>query len=462
MPFAGSSLLAGTLGLVASQMVSPDHCGQIQLDEVIEEYIELTLECAVELGLQRSFGTQRAARNLQISELNVDSAKARNRPQVDSSLRIGQTQNYREFRGSAFRFSDVEPDFNAALIASGSLPLDLWNVTARGIQQAEYSRELSSLSLEQLKIATITRIKGQYLSAWRARYLEKVAVDNFARLASLIDRAADRQPDAVDFLRSEREVAIQQLENANNDTRLSLSLLQESLRLPSGIEIKLVEADLPQETLPSQPILEQIAEQSRSDLRQATVRLEQARLRRIQASDSRRPSLNLTAYANQGLTGRTPFLGDEDAGRSLAMGVSLDFRLPLVRIDGGSLSNQRRIADIQAEQALADYQEALERMGNEVERALIGIDRTEALLRNQPNIKLARAALAEAESRFLQASADSWSTLLPQVTNARDNLRRAEEAVVRAKVDHALNILRLYQALGLESRASNRISSRVP
>jgi outer membrane protein TolC len=121
-----------------------------------------------------------------------------------------------------------------------------------------------------------------------------------------------------------------------------------------------------------------------------------------------------------------------------------------VQYDGGVLRNNRRIAGIQADQALADREEATERAENEINQVMIGIARARQRLSSLPDVEQARSALERVEGLMLAAPASEAPGLVAQVTNARQNLRSAVVSRNEAMTDFYSNYFRLQRAVGTE------------
>ena len=202
--------------------------------------------------------------------------------------------------------------------------------------------------------------------------------------------------------------------------------------------------------LPSTDKLLDIAYKNRNDLKQADIRLKQARLQKVQASDSRRPSLNASVYASQAFNGDYITLGGDNHGRTRQAAAALNFALPLLLYDGGQLKSQQNSANIQAEQALADAEEAKERAENEINQLMIGLNRAQERLKRLPDEAQARASLSQAEQQMLAASPTEASGVLAQVTNARQNLRSSVLSRNDALTDYYQNFYRLQRSLGTE------------
>jgi outer membrane protein TolC len=414
------------------------------------EIVNLSIDEAVALGLSRSFRVQRSVRNEDMSETRVDNSKAQLRPRFDLNGTASQDQRYSQFAGEAYKFDQAKPAFYTNANASASLPLDISGVTNRNIKQSKLQHQSSEIELAQASIDVATDIRSQYVSTLRAQEQVRAEEQYVAVIEELLGKARAQQPSVVAFLQTERDNAVQQLEGSKTNRDLSMSSLRQGLRLPRDTRLNLTNGLAKPQALPSADTLLSIAGRSRNDLKQAQVRLEQARLSRRQAMDSRLPRLGVTAYAVQGLTGRTPFFGDRDTGRSLNTGIAVTFNVPVLQYDGGVLRNNRRIADVQAEQAVADAAEALERAENEIQQVMIGLDRAHQRLASLPDADKARESLDQVEGQLLRATATDAPGVIAQVTNARQNWRSAIVARNDALTDYYSNFFRLQRAVGAE------------
>ena len=125
---------------------------------------------------------------------------------------------------------------------------------------------------------------------------------------------------------------------------------------------------------------------------------------------------------------------------------------------GASQVSQRRAAtaempavavrDTQAEQALADHAEAFERTQNEIDQILISLKRLRGQLETLPDIEQAQSSLGNAERGLLAASPSEASAIIAQVTNARENLRRARLSRTDALAEYHSNVILLSRAIG--------------
>jgi outer membrane protein TolC len=413
------------------------------------ETISLTIDEAVQRGLQSNFRVQRSNRNEDMAETRVNITRAQLRPRFDIGVGAGQNQTYFDFQGNAQTFNRAEPQFYADVFASASFPIDISGVVHRQVRQSRLNHDLAELDQAQATIDVATDIRTNYTSALRAQEQVGAEEEYLAEIDGIIERARASQSSVVPFLETERANALQTLEGQKTSRDLALSTLRQLLRLPRDARLVLT-TQLPQPSqLPSVDMLMEVATRNRNDLKQAEIRLQQARLATVQASDSRRPSLRITAYASHRLNDEFPNFRDFD-GQTRSAGVLIGANVPLFQYDGGVLRNNRRIAGIQADQALADREEATERAENEINQVMIGLTRARQRLSSLPDVEQARAALDRVEALMLAAPASEAPGLVAQVTNARQNLRSAVVSRNDAMTDFYSNYFRLQRAVGTE------------
>jgi outer membrane protein TolC len=192
-----------------------------------------------------------------------------------------------------------------------------------------------------------------------------------------------------------------------------------------------------------------MATENRNDLRQAALRLQQARISTVQASDSRRPRLAVTGYASQRLNDAFPTFQNFD-GRTRSGGVIISGTVPIINVDGGVVRNARRVAGIQAEQALADREEAIERAENEINQVMISLTRAQQRMGTLPDVEQAKLALERVERLMLAAPAGDASGYVAQITNARQNWRSAIVSRNESLTDFYSNFFRLQRAVGTD------------
>lgn len=450
-PLLAADALANSLtaNVAADAAQEPD-----LIDTAAPKTINLSIEEAVERGLDNNFRVQRSSRNEQIAESRVGQARAGLRPKFDLTAGANQNQSYYNFDGNSYQYNNSLPAFLTNAYASASYPFDISGVERRRIQQARLSHSSSELDMAQATIDVATDIRSNYTTALRSQEQVKADEEYLALTSRLFEQARSSQPTVVKFLETERANALQALESSKTSRDLTMSSLRQQLRLDRNARLNLTTVLPSPAEIPSTDKLLQIASRNRNDLKQADIRLQQAKLATRQASDSRRPRLNASAYGSQAFNGETP-LFNGDHGKTRSYGALLGLTVPLFQYDGGVLREQKRVAAIQAEQAVADKQESLERAENEIDQVMVGIKRAKQRLSSLPDAGQARSALAQIEGQLLAAAPKDAPGLLAQVTNARQSLRQAEVSRNDAMTDFYTNYFRLQRAVGTEELGGN-------
>lgn len=411
--------------------------------------LALTMDEAVEIGISRSFRLQRSRRNERIAEERVRGTKAGSGPRFDLRYGADQSQRYYDFQGT-FDYSQATPQFQTALGASASYELDISGVRKRQLQQVRLSKEATAVDAAQAAVDVAADIRTNYVQALRSQQQVDADSDYLELLDGLIARARVSQPSTVGFLESERSNAALALEQSNQYADIAFSNLRQTLRLKTDRPLTLTTSPPEPAPLPSMDRLLSIAHEHRNDLKQSEIRLKQARISKIQATDSRRPTLRASAFATQAVNADTFMLTGENHGRTKSAGALVSFALPILSYDGGQTASNRNIANIQAEQAMAEAEEAQERAENEISQAMIGLDRAQERLKKLPDVEQARRSLAQAEQQMLAASPNDAVGMLAQVTNARQNLKASVVSRSDALTAYYTNYYRLQRSLGTE------------
>lgn len=417
--------------------------------EATGQKISLTIDEAVALGADRSFRLQRSVRNNKVADQRLRGTRAGLGPRLDMTYGASQSQRYYDFQGT-YDYNQGQPSFYTDATANASYAIDISGVQKRQVQQARLSRESSGIDLRQTTLDVSSDIRTNYVNALRAQEQVEADSEYLALIDSLLGRARAAQPSVVSFLETERQNAAQSLESTRTNADLAFSNLRNLLRLDNDDQLVLTSELRPPAPVPSIDRLLRIATENRNDLKQADIRLQQARIAKVQARDSRRPSLRASAYAGQSLNGDYFTLGGDNHGRTRQAAAVVNFAVPLFLYDGGQLDSNRQVALIQADQAVADAEEAKERAENEINQVMISLRRAEQRLKGLPDPQQARQSLTQAEQQMLAASPTEAAGALAQVTNARQNWRSSVVSRNDALTDFYTSYYRLQRALGTE------------
>ena len=410
----------------------------------------LTLDDAVRMALARSYQLQRSERSERIASERINSARAALGPHLDLSIGADQTQRYYDFRG-AYDYSVATPQFSATAGINAYYDFDISGARKRSFEQSRLSGRSGAVDVELTALNVAIDARLSYIQALRAQQQMEIDREYLLLLEKLIAGAATRQPSVVDFLETERSNAALVLDQSKQGAQLALSSLRQQLRMETNQAVRLTTTLTDAAPVPPVTRLVELAYANRSDIRQSGIRLRQAKIAQSQATDFRRPSLRVSAFASHSLTGEALVHRWSDIGRSNSAGVALSFNLPIWSYDGGELSAARHIAAIQAEQALADAEEAKERARNEIAAEMIGIDRARSRIEQTPDAMQARQALQRAEEAMLSASPKDAPGLLAQVSNARQNWRSSVTLKYDALAAFYGEYFRLQRTLGTDA-----------
>jgi outer membrane protein TolC len=409
--------------------------------------LELTIDDAVEVAVDRSFQVKRSERNQRIAQERTTAARGAMGPRLELSVGADQAQRYYEFNGN-YDYTVATPQFATTAGVSASYDFDISGVRRRSLEQARLTQQSSSIDAGQAILNTAVDARLSYLQALRAQQQVEVDEQYLFLVDRLIAAARSRQASVVDFLMTERSNSTLILDQSKQTADLAISSLRHQLRLESDRPVRLTSKPTAALALPPIARLVEIASAHRSDMRQSEIRLRQARLAQVQANDFQRPSLRASAFVNHTITGET-FIS-HGLGRTKSAGAGLSLNFPLWSYDGGGLASARRIAAIQAEQALADSEEAKERARNEISAELIAIGRAQARMEQTPDSGQARQSLDRAEEQMLAASPKDATALLAQISNARQNWRASVTLKYDALTAYYTEYFRLQRSLGTD------------
>ena len=290
-------------------------------------------------------------------------------------------------------------------------------------------------------------METNYYNALRAQETVRIDEEIVAGLDRLAETAKNAAPNAVGFIQVELANARQTLTASRTILDLGLDSLNQSLRLAPSTVLRLTE------TFRYRPVAQDTARSlqealvNRPELRQFEARIEQTRIAAEQVEDVRRPTLNVQAFSNNALSGRTPSRAIDNP-LIYDRGVMVTLNIPFVYFDWGFLSETKRAALLQTEQAQSDLQEQRERVGLEVRQAAIALQRAEQRIKTLPDLALAREALKRAEDAFFAAGKSADPAALAQMSNARSILRFAETATIDALSEYNQAVFRLKRAIG--------------
>ncbi|MFM8246768.1 MAG: TolC family protein [Burkholderiaceae bacterium] len=405
----------------------------------------LSLEEALQTGLQSSLRIRRSSRNEEAAMLREESTRAQRWPRFDLSANANES-----LRQSTYRTPDqisrfgTESTLQSGLTAIVSMPIDISGTFSRQIEQARLSKESSSLYSRQAEIDVGMEIRTAYVEALRAQDAleadETVARD----LAELLEKLKAPRPESVPFFEVELANAQQALSLARADADLSQTSLKQALRLPPDQKLRLTTKLDPKIPPVATDQLLTIAMRQRADLRDADLRLRQAELAVEQVRDYRKPSLNVYGFYNNSWLGT--HLANATDTNYQTTAVQLSLYIPLALWDAGILRNSERTALSNVDQQIEDIVEQKERIGLEVRQMILSLEQSRRRLGSLPSVEIARDSLRQAEQSLLTTS--DWQSALAQVSNARNAWRLARTASSGALADYYSAYYRLKRTIG--------------
>jgi outer membrane protein TolC len=252
----------------------------------------------------------------------------------------------------------------------------------------------------------------------------------------------------VPFLEVELANAKQSRSSTRENADRAQEGLKQTLRLPPETRLRLTTSFTDRREPFERENLLQRALVGRPDVQQALQRIRQAQISVRQVNDQRNPTFRVGGFYNDQYSARNLVSAASGADRFKNQGIGLNINMPIVHFDNGQLSRQKRIAQLQREQAGADSEELQERVGYELRQALNAVERAENRLKTLPNREQAYLAMQRAEQSMLSAPPEQAQALLAQVSNARSAWRSAETASADAFIDYNSAIFRLKRIVG--------------
>jgi multidrug efflux system outer membrane protein len=401
------------------------------------------LDTLVETGLANNFEIAAAAARVKEAQARVRLAGASNNLSADISV-DSDLQERRELR----------PDSNSATTTGAGaeigigLPIDIFGRTRREVEAAQAGLESARAELKGIILTTSSDIAAEYLRlrgnqrqlellresvALQEKTLSIVKTRYETGLAPELDMR--RAETSVENLRADIPPLEGDLLNARN--RLA-SLTGE---FPGAYETLLKdnkETPTYKNAIPSLVPLEVLS--SRPDIRQSEAALKQAVAGIGVAQAAYYPSFNLSGtigLSSSGVSG---------APATDILIASIRALIEQIITDGGERRASVTIAKAQAEEALANYEQALREASEEVETSLAAIHSS---LTRQTSLE---KAVSSSQRSFSQAETLYQQGLISflDVVDAQRVLASAEQALAREQTNYATQIATLFRVLGTD------------
>lgn len=405
-----------------------------------EVFRDLRLLRIIDLALEHN-------RDLRLALLNVEAARAQNQIQTANGLPgVDALASYgRERTVGLGERKPATADQHAVSVGLNAFELDLFG-RVRALSDAAFARYLASA--EGYRAARVSLI-GAVADAY---FAERLAVEQQAlaqrtltdwrrslELARLLRQSG--RGDAVDVVRAEAQVA-----SAEADLRArerTVAQTANALRLVVGVEPP---ADLPPPmALDHDPVVTRLPAGlpsdlllNRPDIRQAERALAAANADVGAARAAFFPRLSLTAAFGFASPSLTALFDAEHNGWSVSPRVVLPI------FDGGKLDAELDLAKVRRDEAVAQYEKAIQTAFREVADGLAGSATLGAEIEAQNRtVSTSARAVTLAEARY-RAGLESRLELL----DAQRQLQAAQQALLTLRRDEIANAVALYKALG--------------
>lgn len=415
-------------------------------DAAESETYDLSLDDAVSLAQERSFRTARASRSLSQNALRVENARSQYLPKLTTTIGIDQQARDLASHGQTYQYDQSSLGaFHGSANADLSMPIDVGGVIKRQVRQADLWRGIAANDLTNASLDVTLDVQNSYLNALRAQNNADADERVAKEIEQLLARAGPTSA-LANFLQVELANAQQTAQSSRESADNAQDGLKQILRVPPEARLRLT-SDFRgrKQEIAHDGLLEQ-ALARRPDIQSAQLRVKQAQTSIDQASDSRRPTVRIGAFATQQVAGGAAYDGRYDRLRQ--EGGLVNVSVPFVQWDNGQLHRNKEIARIQREQADADLEELRERVAYDVRQQLLAVTRAENRISNLPDPRQALQALQRAEQMLLSAPPETAQGLVAQVSNARQAWRSAETATADAYIDYNNAVFRLKRLVG--------------
>src|SRR5206468_811262 len=277
-------------------------------------------------------------------------------------------------------------------------------------------RGISAADVTNVALDVTLDVETSYLNALRAQNNADADERVAKEIEDLLARAG-RTSAIANFLEVELANAQQTAQSSRENADNAQDGLKQILRVPPEAHLHLTTDFRGRKQPVERTGLLERALSRRPDVQSAQLRVKQAETSIQQASDSRKPTVRVGAFAYQQFAGGAVYDGRYD--RLGQEGGVVNVSVPFVQWDNGQLRRNKEVARLQREQADADLEELRERVAYDVRQQLLAVTRAENRIRNLPDPKQALQALKRAEEMLLSAPPETAQGLVAQVSNAR-------------------------------------------
>jgi len=356
-----------------------------------------------------------------------------------------QSQAVRSLAGN------LAPQFSNAMTLSIAQPLLRgrgWQIARAGIRSATIGAEGSRAGFAHLVDTTVADVEHAYWTAVYARAVERVVDESLARARTLLERNQQllglTLVANLDVLTARQAVAVRtaaltQARQQRADASEAIAFLvygrEAAAHLADGFDLD--SALLPDgaAAIPAADMVEAEALKARSDLREAGLRVDQARVHVAVARDALRPGLSLTgSYTalTQNASALRLFGADRiDDYAHVGWEGGLSFSIPMGNNAAKAAWQQARLLEGQTASAAASVETLIRREVRQARRAIVMTG--ERVRQTTEALRLALEEYDGENQRLQLGLSDSFRLL-----QFEDHINDAQQAQLQARYDLAL------------------------
>ena len=409
--------------------------------------LELTIEQAVEMALQKNRAFQTARRSLSAAASSYRSALSQYYPTITGGLTGSYAGSHSGSQGAA---TGIDKLISSGLEIGASLPLDLSGSINRSVQQALNSLLISKAQYVSASQDLVVLVYNEYYSALRAN--ETIAINKaqveYARDQLKIAEAnlrAGRVPE-VDVLTAKVQLRNeeQNLKASEGDYEIRLANLKNTLLLDQQTKlIPVSKLEYVPEFFNYETSVEE-GMQKRLEVKIAELNLENAKIALKSTYDPYRPTLSVTGSYGYAVSGPNTSDAWDSRPDEPSWAATASISVPIFIFDGGATRESITRANISVSQAQSDFDQVKDDIQLEIRNELTSLENSSERVK----IMQDSAALAKESLRITELRYQLGKTNYLELTNARNNLRQSELNYLDALIEYNLSIIRYDRALG--------------
>jgi outer membrane protein len=433
--------------LLAVPLAGPEAAKSSGSNKNSGEALELTIDQAIEIALQKNRSFQTARRALSAASSSYRSALSQYYPTITGGLTGSYSGAHAGAQGAA---TGIDKLISSGLEIGASLPLDLSGAINRSVQQALNSLLISKAQYVAASQDLVLLVYNEYYSVLRAN--ETIAINRaqveYARDQLKIAEAnlrAGRVPE-VDVLTAKVQLRNeeQNLKVSEGEYEIRVANLKNTLLIDQQTKILPVsKLKYEQEVFKYEASIEE-GLQTRLEVKIAELNVENAKIALKSTYDPYRPTLNITGGYGYAVSGPNVSDAIESRPDEPSWSATASISIPIFIFDGGATRESITRANISVSQAQSDFDQVKDDIQLEIRNELTSLENSsERVMIMQDSAALAKESLRITELRY-----QLGKTSYLELTNARNNLRQSELNYLDALIEYILSKIRFDRALG--------------